>query len=148
MNNTGKKIWNRDLIYSLVFIALAWITLLHSISITDIFGPILDISLIAKVYLYIYYIISKIGIYTDPISLLFSYVLPFIFSIAGICFSVKWGLKIETQAGKRKFFGFIPIDKRGILLAALILIGVLNILFVVHLFLDIAITGRNIFEYD
>ncbi len=47
-NTIIKSKWNKDLLYSFVFVVLAWVTLWYGGSISGIFDPILNLPFMAK----------------------------------------------------------------------------------------------------
>ena len=144
-NTIIKSKWNKDLLYSFVFVVLAWVTLWYGGSISGIFDPILNLPFMAKPYVGLLHVLSRIGFNADPMLFLFASGLPFLFSIVAIYLAVRWGVRTSVGEGKRKLFGFVPRDRRGIFPVLLIILAVLNMLLLWHVFAAVSLFEPSIF---
>ena len=143
---TTKKRWNKDLIYAFVLVVLTWATWCLSGNIRGILDtPLFNTSFVAKLYIGLQNILSNPVFQVDPLSFVFIYGLPFLFSVLAIYLSVRGGMKTPVEEGKQRLLGFIPSDRRGIIPVLLITFAVLNILLLWDVFVAMHLFEPSIF---
>ncbi len=125
---------NKEYIYALALIVLAISSPWYSEQLMSIFETLFDIEPIANFYIDIGYSLSKIGLYSPPLVLLFNYALPFVCSLFAIYLSIKGGCNTCKEICERGFLGFIPINKWGIVPVILVILSLLTILLFWHMF--------------
>src|SRR3989344_6021785 len=95
---TTKKRWNKDLIYAFVLVVLTWATWCLSGNIRGILDtPLFNTSFVAKLYIGLQNILSNPVFQVDPLSFVFIYGLPFLFSVLAIYLSVRGGMKTPVE---------------------------------------------------
>ncbi len=124
---------NNAHIKSLGLIFLALLLMWTSGLVSNIFNPLFEIKLIANAYVQIIYDLSLLGVYSDPIFLVVSYVVP-----ASLCLYSIY-LSIQT-------FKSTKPDGRGWMSVLIVVLSFLALLFCWHLFLTVSLHSDNIFR--
>jgi hypothetical protein len=136
MKNTHLK----TSILLLIAFFLVWNPEIFSYSLT----PVFEVSFIAKAYIALLYYLSTVGIYSDPLTILTSSIVPFVIS-AFVVRNVVEGGRTPSDNPKH-LFGFVKYDYVGLINALLVIFALGIILLSLYSLVYFLTVSENIFR--
>lgn len=136
MKNTHLKIS----ILLLIAFFLVWNPGIFSYLLT----PLLEVSFIAKAYIALLYYLSTVGIYSDPLIIFTSSIVPLVISAFVVRNVVKGGR--ASSGNPKHLFGFVKYDYVGLINALLVMFAFGIILLSLYSLVFFLTVSENIFR--
>lgn len=112
--------------------------------VTNIFTPIFNVPFVAKIYISILYGLSTVGIYSDPLIIFASSIVPLAIS-AFVVHNVVKGARTLSGNSKR-LLGFISYDNIGLINVLLVMFAFGTILLSLYSLVYFLTISQNIFR--
>lgn len=136
MKNTHLKIS----ILLLIALLLVWNPEIFSYSLT----PLFEVSFIAKAYIALLYYLSTLGIYSDPLIIFTSSIVPLVISVFVVHNMIKSGGEIGNNS--KRLFGSAKHDYVGLINALLVIFAFGIILLSLYSLVYFLTVSENIFR--
>lgn len=128
----------------LILLLVASFTVWNPEFVTNIFTPIFNVPFVAKIYISILYSLSTVGIYSDPLIIFASSIVPLAISAFVVHNVVKGG---RTLSGNPKsLFGFVKYDYVGLTNALLVMFALCIILLSLYSLVYFLTISENVFR--